>query len=142
MTIYILTECSSHVMYAFQGASTLYSCLNVKDSTIWPNGWVFVYELSGSGFESSCSKIYILPMYIYNYNNLSSSTIWWCLSCNMCFSLGIPIGTSINVLYLWADSADLFASSQVPYQAVLSCNSLSLSTSWDPTKSPVTSTVF
>ena len=21
----------------------------------WPNGWVFVYELSGSGFESSCS---------------------------------------------------------------------------------------
>ena len=22
---------------------------------VWPNGWVFVYELSGSGFESSCS---------------------------------------------------------------------------------------
>ena len=22
----------------------------------WPNDWVFVYELSGSGFESSCSE--------------------------------------------------------------------------------------
>ena len=22
---------------------------------VWPNGWVFVWELSGSGFESSCS---------------------------------------------------------------------------------------
>ena len=26
-----------------------------EHSAIWPNGWVFVYELSGSGFESSCS---------------------------------------------------------------------------------------
>ena len=24
---------------------------------IWPNGWVFVYELSSSGFESSCSHL-------------------------------------------------------------------------------------
>ena len=24
---------------------------------VWPNGWVFVYELSGSGFESSCSHL-------------------------------------------------------------------------------------
>ena len=23
--------------------------------SVWPNGWVFVYELSGSEFESSCS---------------------------------------------------------------------------------------
>ena len=23
--------------------------------SVWPNGWVFVYELSGCGFESSCS---------------------------------------------------------------------------------------
>ena len=22
--------------------------------SVWPNGWVFVYKLSGSGFESSC----------------------------------------------------------------------------------------
>ena len=26
---------------------------------VWPNGWVFVYELSGCGFESCCS----LPVY-------------------------------------------------------------------------------
>ena len=24
---------------------------------VWPNGWVFVYKLSGSGFESSCSHL-------------------------------------------------------------------------------------
>ena len=24
---------------------------------VWPNGWVFVYELSGSGFQSSCSHL-------------------------------------------------------------------------------------
>ena len=24
-------------------------------SIVWPNGWVSVYELNGSGFESSCS---------------------------------------------------------------------------------------
>ena len=23
----------------------------------WTNGWVFVYEISGSGFESSCSHL-------------------------------------------------------------------------------------
>ena len=23
---------------------------------VWPNGWAFIYELSGSGFESSCSQ--------------------------------------------------------------------------------------
>ena len=139
-----MTVCSCHVTHAFQSESTLYSCLNVNDSTIRPNGWVFIYELSGSGFESSCSQIYTLSMYIHNYNNLSSSTICWCLSCNMYFSLGTPNSTSINVSYLCVDSADLFASSWVPYQAVLSCNSLSLSLSaiWDPTKSPVASTVF
>ena len=26
-------------------------------SSVWPNGWVFVYELSGSGFESNCSHL-------------------------------------------------------------------------------------
>ena len=25
--------------------------------SVWPNGWVFVYELSGSEFESSCSHL-------------------------------------------------------------------------------------
>ena len=25
--------------------------------SVWSNGWVFIYELSGCGFESSCSHI-------------------------------------------------------------------------------------
>ena len=28
-----------------------------EHSTIWPNNWVFVYELSGSGFDSRCSHL-------------------------------------------------------------------------------------
>ena len=24
---------------------------------VWPNGWVFIYELNGSEFESSCSHL-------------------------------------------------------------------------------------
>ena len=27
---------------------------------VWPNGWVFVYEVSGSGFESSWNHLIIL----------------------------------------------------------------------------------
>ena len=28
---------------------------------LWPNGWVFLYELSGFGFESSCSHLNVFP---------------------------------------------------------------------------------
>ena len=84
-----LTVCSCHVMYVFQSESSLYSCLNVKErltrsrheiwslrdckwnrtqidlvhkrTPVWLNGWVFVYELSGSGFDSSCSHSAIFP---------------------------------------------------------------------------------
>ena len=81
-----LTVCYYHVMYTFQSESTLCSCLNVKkiharnrtsedtvkctvhptdkysqhSPTIWPvwlNGWVFLYELIGCGFESRCSHL-------------------------------------------------------------------------------------
>ena len=31
--------------------------LRLDSNPVWPNGWVFVYELSGSGFESSCSHL-------------------------------------------------------------------------------------
>ena len=37
-----------------------YSCHFNEISFIgqtWPNGWVFVYKLSGSGFESNCSHL-------------------------------------------------------------------------------------
>ena len=68
-----MTLCSYHVTYAFQSESTLYSCLNVKELlaqsrreiwsfsgcnwSVWLNSWLFVYELGGSGFESSCSHL-------------------------------------------------------------------------------------
>ena len=78
--------CSCHVTYAFQSESTLYSCLNVKEllvqsrHEIWSlsdHSWtrtqnhlvhtwtfnhlakLFVYELSGSRFESSCSQLFL-----------------------------------------------------------------------------------
>ena len=77
---FVMTVCSCHVTYAFQGEFTPYSWLNVKElfawstreiwtlsdcywtrtqnhlvrRAVWPNGWMFVYEVSGSGFESSC----------------------------------------------------------------------------------------
>ena len=66
-----------HVTYVFQSESTLYSCLNVKELLTQSrreickrtrthsylihkrtlNHSVFVYELSGCGFESSCSHL-------------------------------------------------------------------------------------
>ena len=36
-----------HVTYTFQSESTLYK-------PVWLSGWVFIYELSGCGFESCC----------------------------------------------------------------------------------------
>ena len=74
-----LAVCSYHVPYVFQSESTLCSCLNVKEllaqnrhkfwnlsdcNGTWTHNhlickliliWVFVYELSGCGFESRCS---------------------------------------------------------------------------------------
>ena len=41
--------------------------------SVWPNGWVFVYELSGSGFESSCSQLRsVLKMFLCVSINSSS----------------------------------------------------------------------
>ena len=28
--------------------------------SVWPYGWVFVYKLSGSGFESSCNLLFLV----------------------------------------------------------------------------------
>ena len=56
---------------------------------VWPNGWVFVYELSGSGFESSCIHVRLwLKCYPQNFSGagsiyesnifmLKSQTWWW-----------------------------------------------------------------
>ena len=41
----------------FFSLNRLWSCTWSYTLLIWPNCWVFVYELSGSGFESSCSHL-------------------------------------------------------------------------------------
>ena len=40
---------------------------------VWPNGWVFVYELSGSGFESSYS--HLKELQIKNFCNTNSEKL-------------------------------------------------------------------
>ena len=62
-----MTVCSSHVKYAFQSESTLYSSLNVKEllaqsrRKIWSlsdcNGTRTHNQLSGFWFESRCSHL-------------------------------------------------------------------------------------
>ena len=71
--------CSYHTTYAFQSEFALYSGLNVKQLLaqnkreigilidcnwshlpvwpVWLNSWVFLYELSGSLFDSSCTHL-------------------------------------------------------------------------------------
>ena len=81
MTIELYVVCSYHVTYAFQSESTLLSCLNIKElfarsrceiwpnDLVWPNGWVFVYEPNGSGFESSCSQLNCMLFIVLCYAN-------------------------------------------------------------------------
>ena len=76
-----VTVCSCHVMYVFQSEFTLYSCLNVKEllaqnrREIWRlSDWVLLYELSGCGFEFSCSQlkksfVQNTGMFCYNYDD-------------------------------------------------------------------------
>ena len=68
-----MAVCSCHVTYAFQSESTLYSCLNG-----WPNGWVFVYEVSGFGFESSCSQHFKLIFFKISIHFGTSNEISRC----------------------------------------------------------------
>ena len=105
-----LTICSCHVRYVLQSESMLYSCLNMKEllarswRKIWSlsdcnwtrtqnhlflkiNGWEFVYKLSGSGFNSSCSHLNFrfrtwfeqgVPWYSANHRVwIHSETLTW-----------------------------------------------------------------
>ena len=110
------TVCYCHVTHAFQSESTLDSYLNVKEllarsrseiwslsdcswtrtqnqlvrkrkRPVWPNGWVFVYKLSGSEFEFSCSHSnfrfpacfeQVVPSHSGNYRvSIHSETHTW-----------------------------------------------------------------
>ena len=69
----LLTLCSYHVTYAFQSKSTLYSCLILKE-LLARNSWVFVYELSGCGFESRCSHINLFVEKTIIYFNVKTKS--------------------------------------------------------------------
>ena len=118
--------CFCHDTYALQSESTLYSCLNIKEllarsrREIWSLSdcnWtltqnhlvskrtlnhlakLFVYELSGLGFESSCSHL-----------NFKSCT---------CFDQGVPCNSGNyrvwihSKTYMWHDK---FIQSNAPYR--------------------------
>ena len=63
-TFVFMTVCYYHVTYEFQNESTLYihSIVNLQSNlrSVWLNGRVFVYELSGCGFESRCCYLNIV----------------------------------------------------------------------------------
>ena len=82
LNILFFSVCYCHVTYLFHSEYLLYSCLNVKElftrnrrdiwslsnnnGTGWLNGWVFVYELSGFGFESRyCHLHFFLVLLLY-----------------------------------------------------------------------------
>ena len=63
------------------------SIIKKKEWPAWPNGWVFVYKLSGSGFECSCSYLNFrfcsclkqeVPLHSGNYRvGIHSETRTW-----------------------------------------------------------------
>ena len=74
-------------LYVF---AMLHTRITVNPRVLWPvwlNGWVFVYELSGCGFESSCSLLCLLwPWSTLIYRRSSFSIIFLL----KCFKKGSP----------------------------------------------------
>ena len=46
--------------------------LRLDSNPVWPNGWVFVYELSGSGFESNLAQVFS-----YEFCEISQNTFFY-----------------------------------------------------------------
>ena len=100
----VLIVCSCRVTYAFQCESSLYSCLNVNEllarsrREIWglvdcnwirtqnhlvrqrTDGWVFVYELSSFGFDSSCNDLKCFDLFevifLLRLDSLASKSVF------------------------------------------------------------------
>ena len=113
-----LTVCYYHVTYEFQSESTFYSlpeCQGTpcskhapylkfkwqqRDSNPkWVNGWVFVYELSGFGFESrccqlfsklNCSRLSIIRSYVTEYVNVEEPWLFYSSDIIKYSKIGIP----------------------------------------------------
>ena len=110
-----LTVCSYHVTYTFQTEYTLYSCLNVKEllvrRPVWINGWVFVYELSGCGFESSCSHLNDKHIRFFTTFDLKSGNHMSKSICN--------IACSLALLNLWGRSNTLFQTEHTIFWTII-----------------------
>ena len=50
-----------------------FTTLTVCSCQVWPNGWVFVYKLSGSGFEFSCSDSFATYFEFSNFKHIVQS---------------------------------------------------------------------
>ena len=54
---------------------------------VWPNGWVFVYELSGFGFESSCS--HLKELQIKHFRSTNSEKLQFFLNMKIQFVIDL-----------------------------------------------------
>ena len=57
--VWIYPETRTHMMKTYRQMEhrDKYSQLSSIIWSVWPNGWVFIYELSGCGLESPCSHL-------------------------------------------------------------------------------------
>ena len=83
-------------------------------SIIWPvwiNGWVFVYELSGCGFESSCSHLNDKHIRFFTTFDLKSGNHMSKSICN--------IACSLALLNLWGRSNTLFQTEHTIFWTII-----------------------
>ena len=87
-----------------------YSQHNSINWPVWLNGWVLVYELSGCGFESSCSQnaanmkitiffgwIILLQLWV-SYRPISYLEIYWTASLEISIMIVFWIKTKVKYL--------------------------------------------
>ena len=75
-----LYQMHTHYFYCMFLSCHLHVWTNVW--LVWPNGWVFVYELSGCRFESSCSHYTNLPTFthFFSIRHHARVHVWWPVS--------------------------------------------------------------
>ena len=69
--------------------------------TVWPNDWVFVHELSGSGFESSCSYLGVKYIWKQNLKSFSNETLN-SFFIKFCFSYILDLAKTVWALHIFS----------------------------------------
>ena len=72
----IKTHSQMHHTDRYSKYSSWKKKLNIKNWSVWLNGWVFVYKLSASGFESHCIYLTadIVPVSSMEYLDIQATT--------------------------------------------------------------------